>query len=595
MALTRLYGNYLALYDTGLILSDTGFKTSIKKTAAPKLGPNESYKAYSVKWNDGTKTDGHVFKETPDISPDIGSRVEENGKKGNITNIRKASEKEIELFEKGLQITAPGNTITFYTNDRYNEYYASQPVPLTNDVFNALKTILAPDRNNIIDTGKLDSHIHTLFADGALQHSKKTTEKPTLTNQEYDIYGTLQKGSKNAFDKDKPLLIIDNDATNSPLSLFVIENPLAIREINNILRYNNEKNIHTELQSKLNVMEHTYDAAKVLAYGLEGETELLVENNFGNLDLQVEDHFQRYKTNDSVQFLYDSGILAKINARTDIDGNANDMTKGVFFHPSNTYKSLDSWLKNKRTEMKEWEKSQIKKTGKIELGKTTTEQFLEDANKLFADRIGKLKSIFDENTSLAGANHDRNNYSVNSKEKTIFTGINQLLCQQFRMDNNLIDHNFFKLNGDKTYQIKKGEKGLLLIDHDPVTNTNKLNLYYNHDQALTYPEPVPTRILDNKDVDIRFINMDKTQTHAYEILQNEVNNYISCITQHKSHQPTPGFRNPEHHREIVNQLKSGDISLAKAAQTATNLLISQNKNTQKNMQKETKTQKKGRA
>jgi len=167
-------------------------------------------------------------------------------------------------------------------------------------------------------------------------------------------------------------------------------------------------------------------------------------------------------------------------------------------------------------------------------------------------------------------------YSINSSTGKPFTGINQLLAQQFRHEHHFTNPNFSPITGKPDETIKPGEKALILTKPDSTQE-----MYYNHDQFINCPnvsyKPVPLKlaIKDIQPMETTKLWSNPKPVEVYKsnyrqdpqaILQHTVNNYYKSIFQGDPYNYDTYFI--ERTSELAKKMIAGDTSIIQACQKA---------------------------
>lgn len=312
-----------------------------------------------------------------------------------------------------------------------------------------------------------------------------------------------------------------------------------------------------------------YDYNKNLSYGLEGELQLIMENNLGEIWNSVGPFLEKNK-NISFENFIDKHPIGKIL----LD---NPQYKSLLLHPSLNTEVMKDYLDCKRDEYIDYKTS------------TSYKNFIKDANNSISNNLSKGASILQK--SFTGPF-----YTINQETKKPFTGINQILSRQHLKDKNFSNPVFSKLtNHNKFYPVGREGKqlGIALSVFNDKKGINEENFYFSHEQLRTDKEDsVFKKTVRPKAVKDATSPFPYESKDANDIFETNIKNFIY----HSFHDSTynPAAISKEHTKEIAKQVKEGKIDITHVVNTAIKQIFPEKNISQKKENNNTKKRLKGR-
>jgi len=157
--------------------------------------------------------------------------------------------------------------------------------------------------------------------------------------------------------------------------------------------------------------------------------------------------------------------------------------------------------------------------------------------ELYFNQCNQLlsKSLFHEYSVLLDE-REGVDYSIDNNTKKPFSGINQLVAQQIRKNENYENPNFSRYGKNIEFD-KESDSSILshaFSVYDPVKNETFEHFYFNHDQLSKHPpdyEPV-------KADGVSLPNIPCYQNNNIDILRHDVHNYFASLFSGEKYVPS---------------------------------------------------------
>jgi len=337
-------------------------------------------------------------------------------------------------------------------------------------------------------------------------------------------------------------------------TILCVDNAMLQKRFGNLFASDDPEHIKRVLNTYVSDLKDRYDYHKNLSYGLEGETELIIENSFGEIYNTIGPFLEKNKNITFIDFLkkHKIGTLLK----------NNPTYESILLNPAFNMEKMTDYLNNRREEYLDYKCS------------TSYENFIKDANKSVARHLA-------DGTSVLLKEFTGPFYTVNQSELKPFTGINQILTRQHIADKNLenMSLSFSKPNSkNKFYPVgRDGEQlGVFLSVFDKKKGRNEENVYYSHGQLRTDNDRSSlVKTVKPKALGCEIPPLDCNSKDEQKILETNVKNFIIHSFQNSTYKPSPSLM--ENKRAIARLVQDGKIDLTHTVNEAFKY-INDNKN-----------------
>jgi len=442
------------------------------------------------------------------------------------------------MFNKYGFIATPQGL--FISHGIQGNYLFSEKINKSSPEYGKLLNFLKYKEGKIIKYDDIEAHLQILYhmQNNSNYHYSKYyfPENMVIDNSKYPF--SLIYNDNNT--PDQPKLITQDSKNYKHKDIFVIENKLIHK---NLKKINNPKTKQIFLKQWSQMTKDHYEYNKNLSYGLQGELELIIENNLGDYtNKSINRYLEKNKNISFETFIkrHETGTILY----------ENKQYVPILLHPSLNMSGLKDYLDNRRDEYIKY------------LNETSYENFIKDSN----ERISK--TLLD-NSSVLLKPFTGPLYTINGENQKPFTCINQLLTRQHFADNNLSIPVYSKnttIHKKFHPSITKGELGIILSTYNKKKKSNQEHVYFSHSQLQNnlnksvsvssyLNNPVPTAIDNSKPPECKEIKNDPVKNFE----ENDIKNFIFHSFHNTTYEPSKTLKN--YKTLIATEIKKGNIDL----------------------------------